>query len=231
MELRDFQRQIGPSSQQARLRVRLIQLGQIADGQGQQAAFVAAVQFCGLGRGNGLELSDCLALLCIELIGSICAAGLLGGSKDGAVTGTATQVARECFVRLTPIIVASVVLLQGEQRHHKARGAETALRTVAVDHCPLHAVQLALVLEVFNADQLLAVQGRNKGQARVDTAIAQALGAFIIGMQFTHHYRAGTAVAAGATFLGAGFVQVFAQVSKHGHIRVQHMLGAQRLVE
>jgi hypothetical protein len=43
---------------------------------------------------------------------------------------------------------------------------------VALGHGFLHAVQLALVLEVFDADQLLAVQRRHKGQAGVEAAIA-----------------------------------------------------------
>ncbi|KWV87954.1 hypothetical protein PFLmoz3_02338 [Pseudomonas fluorescens] len=50
------------------------------------------------------------------------------------------------------------VLLQGKQRHHETWGTKAALRTVALDHGLLHAVQLALVLEVFDADQLFAVQ-------------------------------------------------------------------------
>nr|GFD05567.1 hypothetical protein [Tanacetum cinerariifolium] len=62
-----------------------------------------------------------------------------------------------------------------KQRHHEARRTETALRTVALDHGLLHAVQFALVLEVFDADQLLAVQRCHEGQAGIEAAVAQLL--------------------------------------------------------
>ena len=74
------------------------------------------------------------------------------------------------------------VFLQRKQRHHKARGTKTALRAVAVDHCLLHAVQLALMLEVFNADQLFAMQGANERQARIEAAVAQPLNPLFVGM-------------------------------------------------
>lgn len=123
------------------------------------------------------------------------------------------------------------VLLQRKQRHHKPGRAEPALRAVALDHGALHAVQLALMLEVFHADQLLAVQGRHKGQAGIEAAIAQALLALRVGLDFAHDHRAGAAVATGAAFLGSGFMQVLAQVIEHGQVRVQRVLGTQRLVE
>ncbi len=80
-------------------------------------------------------------------------------------------------------------------------GAKAALRTVALNHGLLHAVQLALVLEVFDADQLFAVQRRHKGQARVKAAITNLLDALIVAMQLADHHGARTAVAAGAAFL------------------------------
>ncbi|MNF90667.1 hypothetical protein D3C84_732370 [compost metagenome] len=87
-------------------------------------------------------------------------------------------------------------------------------------------MQLALVLEVFDADQLLAVQGRDEGQAGVERAIAHAL-----AVQFADHHGAGTAVARGAAFFGAGFADMLAQVLEHGDVGIQGMLGTQLPVE
>ncbi len=81
---------------------------------------------------------------------------------------------------------------------------------MAIDHRLLDAVQLALVLEVFDADQLLAVQGRDEGQARVEAAIANAFAAIGVRFQFAHHHGARATIAAGAAFFGAWFTNVFA---------------------
>ena len=123
------------------------------------------------------------------------------------------------------------VLLQREQRHHKARRAETALRTVAVDHRLLHAVQAALMLEVFDADQLLAVQRGHEGQARVEAAITQLLPARRVGAQLADDHGTCAAIAAGAAFFGAGFMQVLAQIVEDRHIGVQSLFGFQLLVQ
>lgn len=90
---------------------------------------------------------------------------------------------------------------------------------MAVGHGLLHAVQLALVLEALDADQLLAMQRRDEGQARIEAAVAQAVVALCVLGQFTDHHGAGAAVTAGAAFLGAGFAQVLAQVLQHRHVR------------
>ena len=97
---------------------------------------------------------------------------------------------------------------------------------MAVDHSLLHAVQLALVLEVFDGDQLLAVQAGDEGQAGVEGAITNA-----VAIELAYHHGAGTAVAGGAAFLGSGFADVLTQVVEHGDVGVQGMLGAQLPVE
>ncbi len=102
---------------------------------------------------------------------------------------------------------------------------------MAIDHRLLDAVQLALVLEVFDADQLLAVQGRNEGQARVEAAIAHARLAFFVRVQFAHHHGARATVAAGAAFFGAWLANVFAQIVEHGQVRVQGVLATEFLVK
>jgi len=102
---------------------------------------------------------------------------------------------------------------------------------VALDHGFLHAVQFALVLEVFDADELFAVQRRNERQARVEAAIANVLAAVVIRLQLADHHRARAAVTAGAAFFGAGFAHVFTQVVEHSQIRVQGVLATEFLVE
>lgn len=102
---------------------------------------------------------------------------------------------------------------------------------MALDHGLLHAVQLALVLEVFHGDQLFAVQGRDKRQARIEAAIANLLGTLLVGMQLADYHGAGTTVAAGAAFLGSGFAQVLTQVVEHSQVRVQVMLATELLVD
>ncbi|MNN33529.1 hypothetical protein D3C81_1472910 [compost metagenome] len=104
------------------------------------------------------------------------------------------------------------------------------MRAVALDHGFLHAVQFTFVLEVFDADQLLAVQGRHEGQARVEAAIANVFAAVIIGLQFADHHGAGAAVTAGAAFFGAGFAHMVAQIIEHGQVRVQGVLATEFLV-
>ena len=97
---------------------------------------------------------------------------------------------------------------------------------MAVDHGLLHAVQFALVLEVFNRDQLFAVQAGNEGQAGVEGAITHAL-----AIQLTDHHGAGTAVARGAAFFGSGFAYMLTQVIEHGDVWVEGMLSTQLPVE
>jgi len=92
-------------------------------------------------------------------------------------------------------------------------------------------VQFALVLEVFDADQLFAVQRRHKGQARVEAAIANVFAAGVIGLQLADYYGAGATVAAGAAFFGAGFAYMLTQVIEHGQIRVQGVLATEFLVK
>ncbi|MOA05927.1 hypothetical protein D3C78_1255400 [compost metagenome] len=229
MELRDFQRQVSTASQQAGLWISVVEVGQVGHGQRHQAALVAAVEFADIGRGNGFQACDGVGLAGVELVWLLGAAGLLGGFQDRPVAGATAEVAGQCFVGLG-MIRCIAVLLQGKQRHHEAGGAEAALRAVALDHGFLHAVQFTLVLEVFNADQLFAVQGRHEGQARVEAAIANVFAAVIIGLQFADHHGAGAAVTAGAAFFGAGFAHMVAQIIEHGQVRVQGVLATEFLV-
>ncbi len=120
----------------------------------------------------------------------------------------------------------AAILLQGEQAHDEAGSTEAALRAVAIDHRLLDAVQLTLMLEVFDGDQLLAVQGADEGQAGVQGAVAQP-----IADQFADHDGTGATVAGGTAFLGARLAAVFAQVLQHRGIGVESLLAAQLTIE
>lgn len=102
---------------------------------------------------------------------------------------------------------------------------------MAVRHRLLNAVQLTLLFEPLDADQLLAVQRRHKGQARIEAAVAQAVVTLVVLDQFADHHGASAAVSTGAALLGAGFAQVLAQVLQHRHVRVQGVLTTQLLVD
>ncbi|MNH12724.1 hypothetical protein D3C79_722750 [compost metagenome] len=92
-------------------------------------------------------------------------------------------------------------------------------------------MQLALVLEAFDADQLFAVQRGDERQARVEAAVADVLAAVLALGQLADHHGAGATIAAGAAFLGTGLAQVFTKILEHGQVGVQGMLTAQLLVK
>ncbi|MNO83021.1 hypothetical protein D3C76_743110 [compost metagenome] len=230
MELRDFQREVGATGQQPGFGVRAVEVGQVRHGQGHQATFVATVELADVLGGNSLQARDGLRFARIELIAAGLAAGLFGGSEDRPVAGAAAEVAGQGFLSLVQIRCVAV-LLQGEKRHDKARCAEPALGAMAVGHGLLHAVQLALVLEVFDADQLLAMQGRDERQARIQAAVADMRAAVVIRGQLADHHGTSAAIAAGTAFFGAGFTQVLTQVLEHCQVRIQGVLTAQLLVK
>ncbi len=228
MELGDLQRQVGASGEQSSVGIRGVDLGQFGDGQRRQAALVAVAELGHFTRNDSLELGDGLGFAGIELVRLRVAAGLLGGFEDRPVAGAAAEVAGQGFVGLVRVVFGdrAGVLLQGEQAHDEAGGAEAALRTVAVDHRLLDAVQPALVLEVFDADQLLAVQRGDEGQARVEGAIAQA-----VAQQFADHHGTGATVTGGAAFLGSGLATVFAQILQHRGVGIECAFAAQFSIE
>ena len=68
MKLRNLERQVGPTRQQARLWVCGIGSGQLVQGKGQQAAVIAVIQLTGADGADGLELGQGRAVLCIKLV-------------------------------------------------------------------------------------------------------------------------------------------------------------------
>ncbi len=228
MELGDLQCQVGATGKQSCVGIGGVDLGQFGDGQRRQATLVAVAELGHFTWGDGLELGDGLGFAGIELVRLAAAAGLFGGFEDRSVAGAAAEVAGQGFVGLVRIVFIdrAGVLLQGEQAHDEARRAEAALRAVAVDHRLLDAVQTALVLEVFDADQLLAVQRGDEGQARVEGAIAQAL-----AHQLADHHGTGATVTGGAALLGSGLATILAQILQHRGVGIECALAAQFSIE
>ena len=156
----------------------------------------------------------------------------LRGVENRAVTGAAAQVAGELFHRqfaADGAALADMVLVHAEHAHHKTRRAETALRTVAVDHGLLRGMQIGvrsiarggrrgglnqrILCQIFHRPQRHAVDRVGQANAAVDRLVVQ----FAIAL-LSEHDGAGAAVAFAAAFLGAGAVQVFTQHVQQGTV-------------
>ncbi|MNM82598.1 hypothetical protein D3C81_946310 [compost metagenome] len=156
-------------------------------------------------------------------------AGPLGSGEDRPVAGAAAQVAGQRIDRLRAVVPLAA-LVQGKQRHHEAGGTEAALAAMAVGHRLLHAVQMTGLAEILDAEQLLAVQRGNEGQAGIQAAVAQT---FAVGgrVRLGDHHGTGTAVAGSAAFLGAAATEMAAQVFEHRQVRIERSLATQLAVE
>ena len=87
-----------------------------------------------------------------------------------------------------------------------------------VHHRSLHRMQrFVFRLQVLHGEELLTVERGQELDARVDGPCLQTLPACI---DFCKDDRAGTAVAFGATLLGAAARQIFTQILQHGARRI-----------
>ena len=137
------------------------------------------------------------------------------GCDDRPVAGTAAQVAGKRVVDLAPRRIA-LRLVEREHRHHEARRAEAALRTVLSTIACCTGCSRTPVRKAFDRDEFLAVE---RGQ-ELDTGIDRLREHPAVAIEFGHYDRAGTAVAFGAAFFRAGAAQVFAQELQHGASRI-----------
>ena len=89
---------------------------------------------------------------------------------------------------------------QGVKRHDKTGGTEAALAAMEIDHSLLHGMQTPLGAgEMFNRDDMTAVQRRQKTDAGIHGFIVQhAI------LKPPNHNRTGPAIAFRTAFLGAG---------------------------
>ncbi len=84
-----------------------------------------------------------------------------------------------------------------------------------VDHRLLYGVQSAGgLLQALDRDELLAVQGRQKADTRIDRTIRDTS-----TRQFAEHDGAGAAISLGAALLGTASALNLAQVVENGHGR------------
>jgi hypothetical protein len=104
-------------------------------------------------------------------------------------------------------------MVEAEQPHHETGRAETALRAMLLDHRLLDRMQLA-VGNIFNGDHLGAVSLPREHDAGIDRPIDDAA-----SVKTAQHDRAGTAVALGAAFLGAGRALLKPQIVEERHVR------------
>ena len=135
------------------------------------------------------------------------------GVDDRPVAGAAAQVAGQGVVDLAAARLPAVLFqVHAPQRHDEAGRAEAALGTVAFDHRLLHRMQGAVgLLQVFDREQRLAVERGGELDAGVDRLQRQ-----LAILERADDDRAGAAVAFGAAFLGAGAVQILAQMLQDG---------------
>ena len=159
---------------------------------------------------NAHEALRAFAGACAELVGAGIARGLQSGGDDGAVAGAAAEVAAEIGENRAARCVWRV-LIQREHRHNEAGSAKAALRTVLFDERALHRVEFAIRREVFDREQLLAVERADKRDATVDRAIGERA-----VFHRRHHHGASAAVAGRAAFFGAALAPLLAQVIQNG---------------
>ena len=214
----DPQADVGRTGEQLRLRQAFAQRGEFVERlRGVEAPRAGAV-VQGLRRGHRVQRGDHRGGVERRLRQLEHA---LAGVEDGPVAGAAAQVARQLVGELLACRDAAagvVVLVRIPHRHHEARGAEAALRAVALDHRLLGRVQRAVrALQVLDSEERLAVQRRQELDAGVDRPQRQtAHGRRVArGGALADHDRAGAAVALVAALLGAGAARVFAQPVEH----------------
>src|SRR5947207_956643 len=137
------------------------------------------------------------------------------GIDDRTITGAAAEIARE---RVVDVAARWPVrrLVQREQRHHKAGCAKAALRAMAVDERLLDRMQRAIIAsQALDGDQLLAVERRDKLNARIDRAKSHAA-----VLELADDDGTCAAIALGTAFLRTGATQILAQILKHRPRRI-----------
>ncbi len=140
---------------------------------------------------------------------------------DRPVAGAAAEVAAQrCLQALWGqqrrgrSTVRVLVLIEREQRHHDARGAEAALAAVALDHGRLGGMEALAPRQALHGGQHASLELMGRGDAGVGAVEADSA----VGAGLTNGHRAGTTVAGGAALLGAGLAERVAQQLEHAGI-------------
>ncbi len=150
---------------------------------------------------------------------------VLGRVQDGAVACAAAQVARQGLQRVFTghgawrgvqfCRFGQTGLVQRKQAHGKARCAKPTLAGMVLHQCLLHGVWPLAGCQVVHRPQGLALHRVGQLDATVHGPVVE----LAVGSGLRQHDGAGTAVAAAATFLGAGQPQVVAQQVQQGAAR------------
>ena len=165
---------------------------------------------------------------------------LAGRLEDAAVAGAAAQVAREQRSKFGKrAAVGGRVGVRARQhgtrqRHHEAGRAVPALRAMVPDHRVLHGMQPARRRERVHRQHLGTMQRGQRQYATVGGTVRHGPCRVLAcrpRAQSSDHDSAGPAVAGGTAFLGAGEMQVLAQVVEQGRLRVDVSRRNQVLVD
>ena len=215
----DLKTNFGAAGQQRCLRVLQQVVGQRSHALGRKkgpALFRLEHGRLLAGKAQLLQQFEVGAVVQAQLF-SRCNARLERGIDDRFVAGAAAQIAAQRIIDLSACGPGDR-LQQTGQAHHDAGRAKTALRAMTLGHGLLHRVQLAVgALQAFHRLDRLAIQRGHQLQATVDAGVSYRRA---VGVELTDQHNAGAAVAFGAAFLGAGAVQMLAQVIKHRGVEV-----------
>ena len=207
--LGDPQPDIGGAGDDGGVRVFHIELreGLLAGRRGEERRFIAD-EHIRLVVERAERLQPRRRLACELIVG----AGLADFDRrihDRPIAGAATEIAGQHVVDGVAAGTAIARMIVREQAHHDAGRAEAALRAMQARHRFLHGMQRAVLGEVFDRDQLCAVDLAEQRDAGVNRLVHQT--AVALARQ---HHGAGAAIALRAALLGAGRALLKAQPIK-----------------
>src|SRR5690606_15011221 len=101
-----------------------------------------------------------------------------------------------------------------KQGHNDTGGAKTALGTVAIHHGLLDGMKGLALLQMFDGEELFAVQSADWGDTGIDGVITHPA-----GFNRAEHHRTSAAISRSAAFLGASQPKIGAQILQYGQTR------------
>ena len=163
--------------------------------------------------GEGGERRGALSRRRREPVGGRAVAGLERRREYRAIAGASAEIAGE-LVTEPAVGLRRARMVGGEQAHHDPGRAEAALRGMVVDHRLLQRMQLAARGEVFNRDELCAVELAQKQNAGVERLVGEPA-----ALELRQRHGACAAIALGAAFLGPLRSHLLAQPVENGRAR------------
>lgn len=152
-----------------------------------------------------------MSFITTELIVPLSATGYGSGIKNWPVSCATAKVAHQSIRDFIPRQLR-VALVESKERHHYSRRAKAALASVRVDERLLNRMKFARwTLEVFDRNQLFAVEHRKKHQTGINRFVLDLPS----GHQLANDDGAGAAVTFGAPFLDSAMMRQTAQVVQY----------------